>query len=190
MNNLNAEYTDMVAKFIKEDSNIEFGNLTTAHAANICRQFITAAQHDIEIFSGSMKEIFYSTNGIFDVLEQTAARIKKTGAIRIITINANTEDAQSLKAKFDQINKNNSCDIIEYRPAKFDGNELDLSHFMLVDGKRYRIEKPHERFESMPDEVKASVCCNNPKVVQEKQVFFNYIWDLLKEKINDSNSQQ
>lgn len=174
-------YDEMVKDLIKNDSSVVFNNISADHAKFIIKSFVDEAKQSIEILSGSFCKAFYSNIDFYNCLESAAKRINSTEKIKIITLN-NTDYA-AIKEKLALINKTIGLDVITYVPCQYLGKE-PIKHFMVVDNKRYREEEPHEEFEqeNMPQNVKASVCCNGVKKANELSSKFNSIWDALKVK--------
>ena len=178
-----ADYRAMVTSNIKTDSSEVFGNLTTGHATFIIQSFIESAKESISILSGSFNDAFYDGDTLLKALKEAAKRINIQNAIRIITVE---KESKRLLDFIQQANKEIGKPVISYISTKYTGTE-PLNHFLLVDGKRYRIEEPHGEFDSSkkPDIVKASVCCNDTKSVKPWQDFFDSIWGILLAKIKN-----
>lgn len=159
------EYRKGVESYLKEESPVIFGNYTKEHAACIVELFAKSARKTIDLLSGCYPSSFYG-NDITELLTNAANRDVK---VRIITLcNGGNEDLVALS-------RSNSN--IEYRPGRLRGDN-PVSHFMVVDGKRYRLEAPHK--ESDPETVKAEICCNGPKKAAELEDLFNVAWGILK----------
>ena len=173
-------YQEMVTDNLKKDSPDEFGNFTKTHANFIIKSFIESAQEHIEIFSGSFNDAFYDGLEMFNLLERAAKRIDKPEAIRIITLEQKSE---KLMAFVDQVNKKLGKLVIVYISTIYKGINK-LQHFLLVDGKRYRIEESHEPLgDTMPEKTKAVVCCNRPETVSKWLTYFDGFWDLLRSQL-------
>ncbi|NLD37900.1 MAG: hypothetical protein GX654_13615 [Desulfatiglans sp.] len=170
-------YDEMVKNLIKVDSPLIFGNISPEHAKFIITSFINSAKQSIEILSGSLCEPFYNGIDFYKYLKESSQKIKSPNKIRIITLS--DVDYKAIQENFDTINKEIGCNVISYHPCKYVGDN-PIQHFMVVDGKRYREEEPHQDFESnMPNNIKASVCCNGPEKAGELLTRFNIVWNSL-----------
>lgn len=52
-----------------------------------------------------------------------------------------------------------------------------VQHYMVVDGKRYRLESEHDN--PVPDTVHAEVCCNGKAKSALLSGMFNSVWNRL-----------
>lgn len=167
-----SEYKNMVDLFLKNDSTEVFGNFTPAHAGYITAKFIESAQSSIELLSGHFPNGFYGN--VKEELKKAAERLAKCGGkIRIITADG-IESEDLLDMANDPKLKNN----FEYISATYSGKE-SLNHFLIVDGKRYRLEAPHEKSDDTPMRVQAEVCCNGKEKAQKLRGYFDIIWKIL-----------
>jgi hypothetical protein len=88
------------------------------------------------------------------------------------------ESQTTIADKIKEINQKINKSVIKYMPAIYSGKD-PIEHFLLVDGKRYRIEDPHDKIIGKIEDTKAKVCCNSPDIVKEKLAFFNAVWNKL-----------
>ena len=158
------EYRNAVETYLKEDSTVIFGNYTKEHAACVVGLFVKSARQTIDLLSGCYPSAFYGD--ITELLRQAADREVK---VRIITI------CNEKNTSLEELGKSNGN--IEYRPGRLVGSN-PVSHFMVVDGKRYRLETPHK--EGDPPTVKAEICCNGVKKASELEYIFDTVWGILK----------
>jgi len=160
------KYNAKVEEYILTDSPVVFGNYDSDHAKCVIKSFLCHAKKSILLLSGTFPEDFYGEN---IVNELRAAKKRISGDIRVITLDGKISPV--LKKLCD-------AEEIEYRAGLYTGDEI--SHFMVVDGKRYRLEAPHEATEDeTPEIVKAEVCCNGVKKASELIAFFEKAWRLL-----------
>ena len=179
MDSMNKEYSEMLDRYLAEDSTEIFGNFSAGHAAEIITKFLNAAEYSVEFLSGNFAESFYDNIVIKDLLKQTAIKLKKTsGKIRIITTDG---VSKTLRKIIEELKKEFCIDNIEYRACIYSGNEK-LKHFMVVDSKRYRLEEAHDNFADSPTCVKAEVCCNGRVKAGELLSFFDMAWYALRPK--------
>lgn len=165
------EYRNTVAEYIRDDSPKIFGNYSRAHAACVTSAFLNAAQRSVVILSGSFPHDFYFDENIGNELRCAIERVAGNGGkVRIITVDGKKNETLSALAE-------ESKGVFEYRAGHYSGN--DLAHFMVVDGKRYRLEAVHDKNEKTPEVVRAEVCCNGVKKADELLSFFNAAWCIL-----------
>ena len=172
------DYRDMVDSYLNTDSKEVFGNFSSEHASYIITRFLETAQSSVDILSGNFHDAFYDSISVRRLLQQTAARLHSLGGrIRLITIDKEA-DVVAIKRIFDDINALYP-NTMAYMPAVYKGNE-PLSHFLVADAKRYRLEAPHDKFvaDAMPA-VHAEVCCNNRERASELLNLFDNIWQRL-----------
>lgn len=169
------EYDQMVKEFIEKDSPVKFCNLTKEHAKFIIKAFIDSAKESIEILSGACFGEFYKENDFYDSLKHAASQICKPGKIRIITIG--DDKSESAREHFEGINREIGCRVIDFMPCKYKNPDKPdpLSHFIVVDRKRYRKEEPHTPV-GTPETVKAEVCCNDKDTAGMLSNTFDVVW--------------
>ena len=158
------KYRKEIRGYLEDDSAAIFGNYTKEHAACVTELFIESAQSSIEILSGCFPEEFYDTKGLCELLQD--AKDRRGVEIRVITLCDETSEKLLQLANMGKI---------EYRPAR--ASKEPVSHFMIVDNKRYRLEMPHGE---NPKYVKAEVCCNGSKKANALLKCFNDAWESLR----------
>ena len=131
------------------------------------------------MLSGNLTDSFYDGIEIYEVLKEAARRINQPGKIRIITLDGDDESEKTIKNEISKINKEIGVEVIKYAPAVYNGDQMQMEHFLLVDGKRYRIESPHQKITGKVEETKADVCCNAPDEVNRRLAFFDAAWNNL-----------
>lgn len=164
------KYRTEVDSYLRDDSPVIFGNYSKAHAEYVTEAFLRSATESIVILSGRFPEDFYCK----DVERELCSAINRlpNGRIRIVTLG---DSKSSLLERLAQ----GSNGTLEYRPGRYTGEE-PLEHFMVVDGKRYRLEKPHPPIDSStPDGVEAEICCNGTRKAKELLGFFDKAWAIL-----------
>ncbi len=175
---MDQKYKDMVDERLRTNSSEIFGNFSPEHAGYIIAQFIAKAEKSIEILSGNFSDAFYDGISVADLLKVAAERLKKNGGkIRIITVNGGR--CQKLLELKEEIDKKSSG-VLQYIPAKCTNPEA-VNHFMVVDDMRYRLEEPHwgSAPDSIPQYVKAEVCCNGVQKAAQLLASFYRAWDQL-----------
>lgn len=172
-------YNEMVDDYLRTDSPEVFGNFSPEHAKYIITRFLRSAEYSVEIMSGSFADMFYDKETVLPLLCGAARRIYRNGGmIRIMTVNGRT--SAYLRELVGRVAAEHPNPVIEYRPASYSGPDK-LSHFMVVDGKRYRLEAPHDLSGAgeIPEIVKAEVCCNGVEKSGVLIDFFNDAWNSL-----------
>lgn len=177
MNTEYKTYNEMVDDYLRKDSTEVFGNFSPEHAKYIIMQFLRKAEFSVEIMSGTFADMFYDKETVLPLLRGAARRIFPNGGmIRIMTVNG--KNSTYLDELVNKVAQEHPHPVIEYRPAAYSGPDR-LSHFMVVDGKRYRLEAPHDLTDNgtIPEIVKAEVCCNGTKKSSVLIDFFNKAWN-------------
>jgi len=170
---LNEEYIKMVENFANSDSDIVFGNNSLDHAVVIAKNMFKKANSDIEILSGTLDEMYFSQ--IEPSLKEVAERLKlkDEGVIKIITVQE--EFPEKLKKKFENMNLEIGKDVFKYLPLLNPGKPEDVTHFYVIDGKRWRVEEPHG--EIREGKVKAQVCFNDEHAGENFHKYFDDLWN-------------
>jgi len=200
VNRMDNKYNMMVDERIANDSPEIFGNFSRENAKHIIQAFIRSAQQSVTILGGSMPDEFYTdlnsdaSNGektgvgssmsksVFMSLAQAAGTLATTVQddstipIRIIILD---DDDEEFDAFVEETNRSLNKQIIKVIHAQYHGR-LPLNHYLVVDHKRYRLEKPHDPFHGIyPDILQAEVCCNDPRKAKKIEKSFNAIWKKL-----------
>lgn len=162
------EYCRKVDEYIATDSPVVFGNYSQAHAACVIQKFLESAKDSVVILSGDFPGDFYQ-NGILEAIKSAAERLKDKKKVRIITLNGNTD------SKLNALHQTG----LEYRVGRLRDENKPVSHFMVVDDKRYRLEYPHSRINSEISPVKAEICCNDTERSLLLTSFFSSVWNKL-----------
>lgn len=166
------EYRAQVRVWIATDSPVIFGNYSTAHAACVVEEFAKSAEKSIVLMSGAFSHEFYK-GVVFDAL---ANAIKRGVSIRIIT------SAPPETVDIANLNRLVACSGERENPAYFVAHytgQSPASHFMVVDGKRYRLERGKHLPKSEQPVVQAEVCCNGVPRAKQLEQFFDAVWSHL-----------
>lgn len=164
------KYKADVDGFFRDNSPKVFGNYTQDHANYVIHKLLESAENSMVLLSGKYPCDFYDE--LCKDFESAVERIARShGTVRIITADG------TINEKLLQFAEKHK-EVVEYRPAKYNG-EVPISHFMVVDGKRYRLERPHEVVDNAPDPVNAEVCCNGKDKADELISFFDSVWKVL-----------
>ena len=165
------KYQKDVDKFFRDDSPKIFGNYTQEHASYVIHKLLESAEKDIVLLSGKYPCDFYKED-LEEDFERAIKRIDAAGGVvRVIT--ADGQVSEQLQTLVQTLGK-----TLEYRPAEYKGDK-PISHFMVVDGKRYRLEHPHAVAENTPESVAAEVCCNGEDKAKDLLSFFDSVWHIL-----------
>ena len=171
------EYKKVVFEYLVTDAPTIFGNFTRAHAEFVINSFLDDAKSDLVILSGSFPEdLYFNSNRKF---RDAVQRVQRNGGrVRVITLNDNFPGVKKLDELCKQEEFSNA---LQHFSATYSGSE-PISHFMVVDKKRYRLEAPHVPV-TTPEESKANrraeVCCNGPLKARELLDFFDAVWTRL-----------
>ena len=169
------EYKNNVNRLIDEDSHKIFGNYSQRHAGFITQRFVSLAQNDVKLLAGSLIEDIYNRSvqqAFADAVERLMP-LNRKGAIRILTLD-NLEPPDWI---CELLRKSN--ETIQFKTYKARVNGY---HFLIVDGKRYRLEEPHEPLSGQKPQynVKAEVCCNGPQKSEILSHFFDKLWSVVR----------
>ena len=116
-------YAEDIRRRIQDNDCEVFRNKSALHASIILREFIKSAKDTVFIFCGHLNKFVYEH--LFDVF-QTA--IQKGVNIKVIT-ESDTPDSVKLAQLLREKDR--------YRSVRQD---MKIPHFVIVDGKRYRME--------------------------------------------------
>ena len=179
------QYKKVVLEYLTTDASTIFGNFTRAHAEFVINSFLDDAQSDIVILSGSFpQDLYFSANGKF---VNAVRRVQGNGGkVRIITLNNQFPGVRQLEALCQEYKG-----TLKHYAANYSGAK-PISHFMVVDRKRYRLEVPHAAVttqeESKADR-RAEVCCNGLVKARELLAFFDSVWSLLEQQTKGRQEQ-
>lgn len=169
------EYRRQVVTRILTNSPDIFGNYSDAHAACVVEAFAHHAEKEIMLMSGAFSSKFY-TGPVFDELRQAAERGVK---IRIVTSDAENVDLQNLLTLAAAKTKEKPEEHpVSFFVTRYSGDGAP-THFMVVDGKRYRLERGTHAPNDERPVVQAEVCCNGPQKAKALADFFNNLWKRL-----------
>ncbi len=172
------EYKKVVIEYLTTDAVTIFGNFTRAHAEFVINSFLDDVQSDLAILSGSFPDdLYFAANGKF---VDAVRRVDRNGGkVRVVTLNNHFPSIKKLNELCQDYPK-----TLRHYAASYSGSE-PISHFMVVDKKRYRLEVPHmpvtTQEESKADR-RAEVCCNGPVKAHELLAFFDAVWSRLEKQ--------
>lgn len=162
MNDEIQAYQALLERKMAEDSPDIFSNYTKAHAECIIKTFLSGAKTSVVIFSGGFEGDFYNGD---DMVQRFKDAAQRHVSIRLITLGG----AGCL----------DSLDGVHLRRGKVvEGAEGKIFHFMVVDGKRYRLEEVHGALRPL-DPVHAEVCCNGVDKAKRLTSIFDTVWNKL-----------
>ena len=162
-------YKDSAIWYLKHDSKTMFKTYTKEQSIFIIELFFKYAISDIIILSGIFPEYLYMNNET-GLLKEVINRFKFiSGKIRIITLNNINKNLEDLAKS--------TNGILEYRKAYIENEKIEIPHFMVVDGKRYRLEDIHEM---NPQNLVSQICCNDIIIAKQLTEYFNSLWEKLK----------
>lgn len=162
------EYRAQVRAWIATDSPVIFGNYSTTHAACVVEEFAKSAEKSIVLMSGAFSHEFYGNNVFNAFVDATMRGV----SIRIITSDdTKAVDIENLRALSDASAKGK----VSFFVARYSGKESP-THFMVVDRKRYRLERGTHTPTEDPPLVQAEVCCNGVARASKLEDFFNLVW--------------
>lgn len=173
------DYRTQVKAWIASNANVIFGNYSTAHAACVVEEFAKSAKESIVLMSGAFSREFYG-NDVFNAFVDAS---KRGVSIRIITSDdTKAVDIDNLHALRDACAKGK----VTFFVARYSGKESP-THFMVVDKKRYRLERGTHTPAEDPPLVQAEVCCNGVVRASKLEAFFNLVWARLEVQSSKKN---
>lgn len=174
MNNELAEYQRKLYELLYTDSEAIFANYSQEHAKCIIRAFLDSAENTIVFLSGDFGAGIYKGGEIRDSL---ASAVRRGVDVRVISLGQD-DNSRACLAKLDTELRPESEPPVKGRFRYKLGiarNGAQIQHYMVVDGKRYRLESCHEM--PVPDSVHAEVCCNGKAKAAMLTNMFNTVWN-------------
>lgn len=161
------KYQSELDKLIAEDATAIFGNYTQDHAVCIFRTFIRNAKHSILLLTGDFAQ------GIFlmpDIRSALLSAIQRGVTLRVISLNPGTQEEME---RFRTLIVPSSAGSYDYVIGRV-REGVTVHHYLVVDGKAYRYEAPHQ--EMHPMQVHAEVCCNGVEGASVLARRFESLW--------------
>ncbi|MCQ2394239.1 MAG: hypothetical protein MJ249_08120 [Kiritimatiellae bacterium] len=167
-----AGYKEKLYGLLYSNSSAIFANYSQRHARCIIQAFLDAANDSVEFVSGDFGAGVFCEKEIHDAITHAVWRGVK---MRVISFGASDGSAARIKALSDEIDAREKKPGGEFRCVRAKLAEgASFQHFMVVDGRRYRLEEAHA--EPVPNTVHAEVCCNGPAKAAFLRSVFNSIW--------------
>ena len=155
------EYKLIVLDAIHSDKNLDIENSDMDHAKFLSYCLLKKSKSQVKIFTGNLKETFYSDDKIFGAFE---AAVNRGVSIKIIT-SENPEPSKILK-----LYKKNKENL---KLFKLRNKSVTPNHFMLVDDSSYRLEAPHTEEEIKKNKVRGVVNFNDSSLAKKISLFFD-----------------
>jgi len=171
-----AEYQRQLYELLYSDSDEIFANYSQDHAQIIIRAFLDAAENTIAFLSGDFGSGIYRKGDIHDAVVNAVRRGVNVRVISLGHEDGSNECLKQLAQQLDNAADNSVKGRFDYRMGAVRPG-AQVQHFMVVDGKRYRIEEAHEM--PAPDSVHAEVCCNGKAKAALLSNMFNAVWNRL-----------
>ena len=171
-------YQARLDRLILEESPAVFANYSRAHARCIIKTFLSGAKEHVDILAGDFGNDFYRQESVKSAITQA---VKNGARIRVVSLGTSAGSKSQVKDLAESIR--DECQTAEskgqflYKFAKVrEGSRV--KHYMIVDGKRYRLEDYHDEGSN---QVHAEVCCNGPEKAAFLTRTFDSVWDRLSE---------
>lgn len=171
------KYQKRLDVLLYSDSPDIFANYSQCHARRIIRTFFSAAEKSIVCLSGDFGAGVYSETEIENELREAVRRGVRVTVISLGTGDASRGHLRALKQELDEIGKNGRNGSFEYKLGVVRDPNAEVQHYMIVDGKRYRLETPHPV--PVTDDVHAEVCCNGKVKAAVLARDFSDVWNRL-----------
>ena len=152
------EYAAVVRLCIQNEDDALFRNKSVWHAAIILREFISAAQESVRVFCGRLNSAVYGK-----LLSEFKAACERGVDVKVLTVSSNVCAVDVAK------------NLVMQGAFRVMNEETDFPHFVLVDGKRYRLETDEE-------DKSAIVCAcaqsdENVRMAASLDVVFDTFWE-------------
>jgi len=170
VDSIDKEYVAIVEEAIKNNLNLDIPNSTLNHAVFLSQKLIRESRTHIKILTGELDSAYYDR--VKDDLRDAVTRFCPTkGKIMIII----WEKDAPVNREFQEF-VNSNRDTIEIKVA----NQTDgLSHFLVSDSKRYRLEEPHSKQDLIDENIKGTANFNNPEIASILEQNFDKIWSTI-----------
>jgi len=155
---IDLKYQELVLEASKKSQDFDIENSDIDHAKFLSYLLVERAKHNIKIFTGSLKELFYSDKRIQSAFKSLSDKVK----VNIIIADGEGE----------------SQDFIKFAKSKgFNIKKLSKSvkvknHFLLSDDKAFRLEAVHDN-NLIRENVKGIANFNSPSVVKKLAYVFD-----------------
>lgn len=157
------EYRRKLHELLATDSPALFSNYSRAHADCIVATFLRYAQHTVSILSGDFAALLRNSPEVLNALEDALAR---GITVRVVTLAGGRAEVDAALPSHGLPNFN--CRVGRVAPGAM------AQHYMVVDGKRYRLEEAHGPV--APSSVRAECCCNGPGKASYLRAAFDQVW--------------
>lgn len=169
-----AEYQAKLDRLMLEDSPSVFANYSRAHARCIIKTFLSAAKEKVDILAGDFGNDFYRQEDVRGTIEKA---VNKGACIRVISLGTSPESKSWVASLAKEVNVSQDGGRARflYKFARVRSG-AQVKHYMIVDGKRYRLEDYHDEGSKL---VHAEVCCNGPEKAFFLTRAFDEVWNKL-----------
>lgn len=169
---VDVEYKKIVEEAAKNNSNFDIPNSTIGHAVFLSNVLVSYAHENIKILTGELSSPYYDK--VKETLASAAERFRSARKGEQIHIIIWEKDAKQNEG-FEELLKKYG-DIIKMKNAKKPFSDK-MSHFLVSDCKRYRLENPHTKEELENGEVTATANFGNPETAKNLNSIFDELWN-------------
>ncbi len=176
MNEDLTEYQKKLNALLYSDSDAIFANYSQNHARCIIRTFLDSAESTAIFLSGDFGAGVYAEQPIRDAI---IAAVRRGVDMRVVSLGQDESSGHCLEELAQMLDKQRNpqvCGQFRYRLGVVRAN-AQVQHYMVVDGKRYRLEAAHAN--PVPESVHAEVCCNGKAKAAVLSGMFNAVWGRL-----------
>jgi len=166
------EYQAQLNRLILEDSPAIFANHSRRHARCIIRTFLSGAQKSANILAGDFGNDFYQYP---DIREAILKAVDNGCHVRVISLGTQEQSKAYIEDLEKEANNGHRNGFFVVKFARVRPGAR-VKHYMVIDGKRYRLEDYHDEGSST---VRAEVCCNGKVKADTMTRSFDSIWDRL-----------
>ena len=166
------EYQAELTKLMLAESPAIFANYSRAHARCIIRTFFESARNSVSVLAGDFGNAFYQQPDIRDALRRA---VMNGAHVRIISLCTDESSMNAVIQFQDELNKlRNGSVEVRFGVVR---SGAQVTHYMVIDDRRYRLEEVHSDGEDSP--VHAEAGCNGPGKAAALNVSFNNVWSRL-----------
>jgi len=160
------EYQVIVNACAQYDIPIEIPNRHIDHAAVLENNIFRRSVRNVDVLTGNIPELFFEK--ISAKLDLALSRGVK---VRMIVVNGGPccDGVETIKSKYPNFQ------VLAIKPQMRPTVQKEMEHFVVSDGKRYRLEEHHDPNKdfSVDPEINAVACFNDPEAAKSLHEAFD-----------------
>jgi hypothetical protein len=148
--NVDADYAKIVTEAYRNNQDFIIENSDIDHAKFLSYLLLNKAKNKVRIFTGKLRELFYSDERIKEAIQETANKGKRID----IVIESNEPECKEFLSF---VKDNENIHVFKLNSV------TDIkNHFILIDETAFRIEAPHTKKQLDGNKVKGLANFNDP----------------------------